>query len=324
MGRGRADHTSCRRSTVHPPPPRRLGAPTGAAPLPSQEGRDLPITDLESHSYSLPSEGAQPQPSVAPQPSAKPTITPQSIPESTPLPAVDQLAMLTSTPTPVARATPTPAPVRTKYQPMKQQTRIAGVISNRGISSVNAFGTPLGRYEKVMKDAIGSRWYAYMEQRREMANIGTLKVHFVIDRRGKVQNLKIMENTSNETFANICLQAILEASLPPIPARLSCRPCVAHIAGSSARMPCHRAEPVRDLRVPRSRESPTRARGETTDASTHLHRRSAADIRHQRTRRAARRPGRPGPAARRVRRGLYGDHCVWCEPVGLYAARRGC
>jgi outer membrane biosynthesis protein TonB len=191
--------------------------PTGAAPLPSQEGRDLPVTDMESHSYSLPSEGLQPQPSVAPQPSAKPTTTPQSIPETTPVTAADQFAMLTSTPTPVARATPTPAPVRTKYQPLKRQTRIAGAISNRGISSVNALGTPLGRYEKVMKDAIGSRWYAYMEQRREMANIGTLTVHFVIDPHGRVKNLKVLENTSNETFANICLQAILEAPLPPIP-----------------------------------------------------------------------------------------------------------
>lgn len=187
---------------------------TGGMPLPSQEGKDRPNVDLESHSYSLPNEGAAPQPSVAqatPQPSATVQPTPAATPDN------QQLAMLMNRPTPAPTVSQTPAPIRSRYQPLKQQTRISGAISNRGISSVNAFGTPLGRYEKVMKDAIGSRWYAYMEQRKEMANVGTLQVHFFIDRTGRVKNLKVIQNTSNETFANICLQAILEAKLPPIP-----------------------------------------------------------------------------------------------------------
>ena len=129
--------------------------------------------------------------------------------------------MLTNTPKPTPSVqpsvAPTPARVRSTYRPLKEQTRIAGSISNRGISSVNALGTPLGRYEKVMKDAIGSRWYAFMENQRGMANVGTLEMHFFIDRNGRVKNLKIVENTSNETFANICLQSVLEAQLPPIP-----------------------------------------------------------------------------------------------------------
>jgi outer membrane biosynthesis protein TonB len=183
-------------------------------PLPSQQGKDRPNIDLESHSYSLQNDGAQPQPSVAqatPQPSASVQPTPEATPQS------EQLAMLTNRPTPAPTVAQTPAPIRTRYQPLKQQTRISGAISNRGISSVNALGTPLGRYEKIMKDAIGSRWYSYMEARREMANVGTLQVHFFIDRTGHVKNLKVVENTSNETFANICLQAILEAHFPPIP-----------------------------------------------------------------------------------------------------------
>jgi outer membrane biosynthesis protein TonB len=189
----------------------------GSAPLPSQEGKDRPFADLETHNYSLPREGAQPQPSVAAQETPQPSPTPQA----TPISEAEQFAMLRSTPTPAPSAQPSVAPKQaaaaSKYQPLKQQTRIAGAISNRGISSVNALGTPLGRYEKVMKDAIGSRWYSYMDQRREMANVGTLQVHFFIDRSGHVKNLKVVENTSNETFANICLQAVLEAHLPPIP-----------------------------------------------------------------------------------------------------------
>jgi hypothetical protein len=32
-----------------------------------------------------------------------------------------------------------------------------------------------------------------------------------------VKNLKIIENSSNEAFANVCVQSVLEAHLPPIP-----------------------------------------------------------------------------------------------------------
>jgi hypothetical protein len=188
---------------------------TGEAPLPSQEGKDRPAVDLETHAYSLANQGALPQPSARPQES--PSIAPSVQPTSTPLP--DQLAMLRATPTPSVRpsAAATPQRPNSAYRPLKQQTRISGSISNRGISSVNALGTPLGRYEKILKDAIGSRWYAYMEARRDLTNIGTLQVHFFIDRSGKIKNLKITENTSNEAFANICLQSIMEAQLPPIP-----------------------------------------------------------------------------------------------------------
>jgi hypothetical protein len=103
------------------------------------------------------------------------------------------------------------------YRPERQRTRIQGNISNRGISSVNAIGTPLGRYQKIVTDAIGSRWLAYTESRRDLITIGTFTVHFFVDRNGKIQNLKVLGNTSNEAFANICLQSILDSKLPPIP-----------------------------------------------------------------------------------------------------------
>jgi outer membrane biosynthesis protein TonB len=186
---------------------------TGEAPLPSQQGKDRPAVDLDTHAYSLANQGVQPQPSAVPE------QTPQPSAQPTPISQAEQFAMLTTRPTPATQPSvaPTPAQVQSSYRPLKEQTRISGSISNRGISSVNALGTPLGRYEKILKDAIGSRWYAYMDQRRDLVNIGTLQVHFYIDRSGRVKNLKITENTSNEAFANICLQSILEAQLPPIP-----------------------------------------------------------------------------------------------------------
>jgi Gram-negative bacterial tonB protein. len=188
---------------------------TGEAPLPSQQGKDRPFVDLETHPYAPEMKGAIPQPSAAPQETAKPADTPQPAP----LTAAEQFAMLTARPTPMAEPSvmPTRARPRSAYRPLKEQTRISGNITNRGISSVNALGTPLGRYEKILKDSIGSRWYAYVDQKRDLINIGTLQLRFYVDRSGRVKNLKITENTSNESFANICVQSVLESQLPPIP-----------------------------------------------------------------------------------------------------------
>lgn len=213
-------------------------APTGDKPLPSQEGKDRPGLELDNQNYSLANPAAQPHAAVAPQPSVAPqtTVTPQPTmtPQQTATPAAtaapDQWAMLTTrttptpqssvsmtTPPPQSQATAAPQQPSSAYRPERQRTRIGGNISNRGISSVNALGTPLGRYQKIVTDAIGSRWYAYTESKRDLITVGTLKAHFFVDRNGKIKGLKVQSNSSNETFANICLQSILDANLPPIP-----------------------------------------------------------------------------------------------------------
>jgi TonB family protein len=187
--------------------------------------------------YSLPMEGSTPQPQQTPPPEKKPTEAPQASPTPAPTVEPDQLAMLTSTPPPPIKApdetepSPTPeiAPVTTpvprpqpqkpasNYQSQKQQTRIQGSISNHGPSSVNAVGTPLGRYQKQMYDAVGARWYQYMERRRDVIGIGTARLSFSIDRSGRVTNLRVIENTANEAFSSVCLQSVQELKLPPIP-----------------------------------------------------------------------------------------------------------
>lgn len=211
---------------------------TGESALPSQEGKDRPIPNLETHDSSLGLETKPPQPT--PAPSAMPTpqassppATPTPPPAATPPP--DQLAMLTATPPPAMKtpdeieATPTPEmpmatpAVRTPEQPesayraLKEQTHIRGSITNRGPSAVNAVGTPLGRYQKAILDSIGSRWLHYTKKQGDLIAIGTAHVSFWIDRQGRVQNLKMTSNSSNEAFANVCLQSVQEVNAPPIP-----------------------------------------------------------------------------------------------------------
>src|SRR5438477_10460818 len=190
-------------------------AATGELPLPSQTGKDRPFMDLETHQHSLETKGAQPQPSAAPQENPNPSAAPQTQPA--PVTAAEQFAMLTQQPTPPVEKAVTSPQTRSAYRSMKERTRISGRITNHGVSSVNALGTPLGRYQKFLLDAIGSRWYAFIDRQIDLVTIGTARVVFVVDRSGSVKNLKVVENSSNETLANVCIQAVQEAQLPPMP-----------------------------------------------------------------------------------------------------------
>ena len=187
---------------------------TGEAPLPSQTGKDRPFVDLETHASSLQMNGAQPQPSAAPQETPAPSAAPQPTLQPAPISAAEQFAILTARPTPAVKPSTAAA---SAYRAYKDRTRISGRITNRGVSSVNALGTPLGRYMKFLLDAVGSRWYTYLDQRIDLISIGTTRVVFTVDRTGEVKNLKVVENTANEALANVCIQSIQEAQLPPMP-----------------------------------------------------------------------------------------------------------
>jgi len=194
-------------------------AAAGELPLPSQAGKDRPFMDFETNPHTLETKGAQPQPSSAPQENPNPSAAPQTQPA--PITAAEQFAMLTQRPTPAVEPSAASQQARSAYRPLRQRTHISGNISNRGSAAVNALGTPLGRYEKIVKDSVGSRWYAFVDQKRDLVTIGTLRLRFYVDRSGQVKNLKITENSSNETFANVCLQSVIEAHLPPIPEEIA-------------------------------------------------------------------------------------------------------
>jgi outer membrane biosynthesis protein TonB len=221
---------------------------TGDAPLPTQEGKDRPVVNLETHDYSLPTDGSKPVPQAPVAPESPPAPEATAAPKpTTPIPAPtaepiitpepEQLAMLKSSPPPpinapeetesppraVTESAPAVAPrpkpelAASNYQAQKEQTRITGRLTNRGPSSVNAIGTPLGRYQKTVSDAIGSRWYYYMNSKGDLVSVGTANLQAEVDAQGRVQNLRIVSNNANEAFANICLQSFQEAHIPPIP-----------------------------------------------------------------------------------------------------------
>src|SRR5437667_1085677 len=187
-------------------------AAAGELPLPSQAGKDRPLMDFETNPHSLETKGAQPQQNASSQQNAPPAAQPAA-----PVTAAEQFALLTQKSAAALDAATASSQAQAACRRQKERNHIAGNITNRGISSVNALGTPLGRYQKIVADSIGSRWYTYVDQKRDLINIGTLRLSFVIDPNGRVKNLKVTANSSNEAFASVCVQSVLEAHLPPIP-----------------------------------------------------------------------------------------------------------
>jgi protein TonB len=223
-------------------------APTGAAALPSQDGKARPVFGFDTHpSYAAAdsssgppatviSETAPPPPQPNPEaPSPLATPPPASTPAPTPLPtaAPDEFAMLDPTPTPKppdfdpfvrdpVTEPPKPTPVAAASKPVRsstaeEKTLIRGDLSNRGPSSIAAVATPQGRYSKAVSDAIRVRWYARISSQMDIASFGTVKIHFSVDRRGKVIAPRVISNSGNEALAAISLQAIMDASIPPVP-----------------------------------------------------------------------------------------------------------
>ena len=78
-------------------------------------------------------------------------------------------------------------------------------------------GTPLGRYQKKVSDAIGVLWYRFMKDQMDMVDIGTAHIEAEVAPDGTVRNLRVLSNNANEAFANICLRSFQEAKIPPIP-----------------------------------------------------------------------------------------------------------
>ena len=204
-------------------------APSGAEPIPSQEGREGPGLQFQDQQYTA---GKLNQPAVAVQQTqpAAAAAEPPPEPEAKPTPRLTQDLALLEPPKPTPQPKPTPdktakeTPARPPspggFQPETRITRLRGNISNRGRASVEANATPLGRYKKQVSDAIGSRWYYHVNSKMGLLNIGTVEIRFQVLPNGKVKAPRVLSNSSNESFASVSLAAVIQAEIPPIPPEL--------------------------------------------------------------------------------------------------------
>jgi TonB family protein len=201
------------------------------APLPTQDGKNLESLMFRNNDFSLAMNG-QDYSRESANGGENAASTPAPTPDTTPTPAPtakdDDLAMLKPTPTPLPTPSQNtakntrnqPGAPRTAYRPQNIISRMQGNIGNRGRSSVSAMGTPQGRFQKAVEDAVGSLWYYFVSQRSDLLSIGTVRIEFTVNARGEVVSARVVSNSSNETLATCSLQSIREAKIPPMPEEL--------------------------------------------------------------------------------------------------------
>jgi len=202
------------------------------APVPTQDGKNLEGLMFKNNDFSLAMNGPDYSRNSANGGDEAAAPTPAPTPESTPTPAPevkdDEVAMLRPAPTPPPTPVPNlarqnknrPGAPRTAYRPQNILNRMQGNISNRGRSAVSALGTPQGRFQKAVEDAVGSLWYYYVEQHADLINIGTVRVEFFVSPTGQVVSARVVSNSSNETLADCSLQSVRDAKIPAMPQEL--------------------------------------------------------------------------------------------------------
>ncbi|HEX8309942.1 MAG TPA: hypothetical protein VF614_01415, partial [Chthoniobacteraceae bacterium] len=135
-------------------------------------------------------------------------------PPTKPAPAIPPPQPPPPAPRPPAEEKQTPKRAESSYQEHQEQTRIEGSITNKGAAGVAAVKTPLGVYQKQLSQSVGSRWHYYRQKRADLISLGETKVSYSITPEGKITNVKVVLNTSNQTFAELCAQSVREAEIP--------------------------------------------------------------------------------------------------------------
>ena len=204
-----------------PPAPVNTPPPT---PPPVNKKPPLPPKSRPTHkpaAQPTPAAGDLAQPKAAASSSPEPAVpTPMDTPrddENVPPPVARSGRQPQSAATANSNVTSNGAPKPPGYQQQSLATKMSGNINNRGRSAVSALGTPLGRYQKAVNDAIGMLWYYQTEQHASDLGPGTVKIHFYVDRDGRIKNVHFTAGNANSSLGLISEQAITEAQIEPIP-----------------------------------------------------------------------------------------------------------
>jgi TonB family protein len=108
------------------------------------------------------------------------------------------------------------------FQTFTKKSALAGSISNKGKSSVDAADTPAGRYMARVGDAVSQKFHPACQKNRGKLTYGVVRVEFDINPRGGRENLRILDDSqSNAAMQDLVLGAILDADVPPLPKELS-------------------------------------------------------------------------------------------------------
>jgi outer membrane biosynthesis protein TonB len=90
-----------------------------------------------------------------------------------------------------------------------------GVSARHGVQKIN--NQALSVYQKQLDNDVGKRWYSYVDRQRDSIAVGTVRITFDITFEGKLTNLKIASNSSNQLFADLCSRVVKETHFRPLP-----------------------------------------------------------------------------------------------------------
>jgi outer membrane biosynthesis protein TonB len=110
---------------------------------------------------------------------------------------VGQEPSSTATVRPAKEAAPTP--FRSSPSPTPPPN---GVSARHGAQKIN--NQALFVYQKPLYNDVGKRWYSCVARQQDSLAAGTVRITFGITFEGKLTNLKIASNSSNQLFADLC------------------------------------------------------------------------------------------------------------------------
>lgn len=107
--------------------------------------------------------------------------------------------------------------------PLSKPTEMVGSITRRGsISSNDVEGTPLGKYQQKVQNAIYKEWVRRLSQHRDLVLPGSIQIRWYVYDNGKVKidPYHVQKKLGSEIQFGITFQSITSASIPKMPADL--------------------------------------------------------------------------------------------------------
>jgi len=75
----------------------------------------------------------------------------------------------------------------------------------------------IGAWRKAIANAVGSRWERFRQSKMGLLAVGSVRMKFAIDAKGRVSDIRVHSNTAGPENAEYATRSIAEAEIPPIP-----------------------------------------------------------------------------------------------------------
>lgn len=104
------------------------------------------------------------------------------------------------------------------FRTEEKKTRTTGRFSFGRKAALNVAATPMGRYQMVIYRAIAMCWYKQCDLNRDLIVPGTLHIRLLVDKKGKVADLRLLKMTGASTVQkSFTFLAIQQAPIPAMP-----------------------------------------------------------------------------------------------------------